>query len=117
MDEELLRELFASLGPIQIKRLFGGQGIYADGLIVALVVRGTLMLKADAQSSPEFEAAGSLPWSYQRPKGPPVRMPYFAAPEDIFDDPDTAAEWVARALEAALRSPPKPSPRKAKRPR
>lgn len=118
MDGDLLRELFASLGPIQIRRLFGGQGIYADGLILALVVRGTLMLKADAQSAPAFEAAGSIPWSYERPKSPPVRMPYFSAPDEIFDDPDRATHWVGLALEAARRSAvvKKPSS-KAKRPR
>lgn len=119
MDEELLRELFVSLGPIKVRRLFGGQGIYADGMIVALVVRGTLMLKTDDQSAPQFEAAGSLPWTYQRPERKPVRMPYFSAPDEVFDDPDSAARWMRLALEAARRSDiAKQAPRqKEKRPR
>ena len=40
MDQDLLRDLFAAAGPIQIRKLFGGQGIYSDGMIIAEVVRG-----------------------------------------------------------------------------
>ena len=104
MDEELLRELFAAAGPIQIRKLFGGQGIYADGMIVAVVVHGELMLKVDAQSAPEFEAAGSRRWTYARTGKEPVGMPYFTCPDEAFDDPDSAAEWVRLALDAARRS-------------
>ena len=104
MDEELLRELFAAVGPIQIRKLFGGQGIYADGLIIALVVHGELMLKVDAQSEPTFEEAGSRPWTYARPGKSAVRMPYFTTPDEAFDDPDVAARWAELAVEAARRS-------------
>ena len=99
--------------------MFGGQGIYAEGMIVAIVLRGELFLIADAKSAPDFEAAGSTQWTYTRPNRPEVRMPYFTAPEAIFDDPDSAADWTRLALDAARRSPPakkKPTP-KAKRPR
>ncbi|BDA84525.1 hypothetical protein Sa4125_20670 [Aureimonas sp. SA4125] len=87
MDEDLLREVFESLGTISVRRMFGGQGIYADGTIVALVVRGDLMLKGDAQSVPVFEAAGSTRWVYATSGRPEVQMPYFTAPGEIFDDP------------------------------
>ncbi|TIP37570.1 MAG: TfoX/Sxy family protein, partial [Mesorhizobium sp.] len=49
MDNTRLEELFESLGPISIRKLFGGKGIYCDGVIVAVVVRGELMLKADEE--------------------------------------------------------------------
>lgn len=104
MDEELLRELFAAIGPIQIRKFFGGQGIYADGIIIAVVVHGELMLKVDAQSEPEFEEAGSRPWTYARPGKAAVRMPYSTMPDDAFDDPDIAGRWARLAFEAARRS-------------
>ncbi len=38
MDAEAIRDVFRSLGPIQIRRMFGGQGIYRGEAMFALVV-------------------------------------------------------------------------------
>ena len=103
MDEQLLRELFAAAGPIQIRKLFGGQGIYADGMIIAVVVRGELMLKVDSTTADEFAEAGSRRWQYARSGRTPVDMPYFTLPEDAFEDSDSAAHWLRLALGAAHR--------------
>ena len=51
MDNDAISDLFSGLGPIEIRRLFGGKGIYRNGLIVAIEIRGELMLKADAESA------------------------------------------------------------------
>lgn len=104
MDEDFVREIFASEGPVRIRRMFGGQGVYLDGRIVALVLSGELMLKGDADTEPAFLAAGSRRWTYQRPGGPPVAMPYYTFPPDAYDDPDAMAIWAARAREAAARA-------------
>ena len=103
MDPEQLHELFAPIGPIRIRRLFGGQGIYADGLIVAIVVGGELMLKVDSTTADEFAEAGSRRWQYARSGRTPVDMPYFTLPEDAFEDSDSAAHWLGLALGAAHR--------------
>jgi DNA transformation protein and related proteins len=103
MDDESLRELFAEIGPIQIRKLFGGQGVYAGGMIVAVVVHGDLMLKIDAETEQLFAAAGSRQWTYARPGKAPVRMPYSTMPDDAFDDPDSAAHWTRLAVDAARR--------------
>lgn len=103
MQDDDLRDLFSGLGPVGIRRMFGGKGIYFNGLIVGLVVAGEVLLKADAISAPEFEAAGSRRWSYEG-KRRPVAMPYWSIPDAALDDPDEMAVWVRRAYEAALRS-------------
>ncbi|ESZ26938.1 hypothetical protein X733_28570 [Mesorhizobium sp. L2C067A000] len=56
MDNERIEELFEGLGPVSIRKLFGGKGIYFDGFIVAIVLRGELLLKADEQSAPRFRS-------------------------------------------------------------
>jgi DNA transformation protein len=105
MDNEAIRDLFAGLGPISIRKLFGGKGIYHDGLIIAIELRGELMLKADAQAAPEFEAAGCKQWSYTGSKhGKNVAMPYWSIPDSAIDDPDEMATWARKAYAAALRS-------------
>ena len=127
MDNTDIEDMFSALGPVAIKRMFGGKGIYYRGLILAIEIRDTVLLKADAVSAPEFAAAGATQWTYEGKKGIPVRMPYWSIPDDAFDDPDVMARWVRLASEAALRASsqnaviephrPRPSVRRRESPR
>jgi DNA transformation protein len=105
MDNERIAELFEGLGAVSIRKLFGGKGIYFDGVIVAIVLRGELMLKADEQSAPDFEAAGCRQWTYTGSRhGKLVSMPYWSIPDSAFDDPDEMTVWARRAHEAGRRA-------------
>ena len=105
MDNERIAELFEGLGLVSIRKLFGGKGIYFDGVIVAIVLRGELMLKADEQSAPDFEAAGCRQWTYTGSRhGKLVSMPYWSIPDSAFDDPDEMTVWARRAYEAGRRA-------------
>ncbi len=97
-----LHEVFASFGPISSKRMFGGHGIYHQGLMFGLVADDALYLKADALSRGEFDSRGLLPFEFVK-QGKPTQMSYFAVPERIFDDPDDAAVWANRGFQAAVR--------------
>ena len=39
MDAETLRDLFRYFGPIDVRRMFSGAGIFVDGVMIALVAR------------------------------------------------------------------------------
>lgn len=98
-----LDEVFERFGPITARRMFGGYGIYHDGLMFALVADDTLYLKADAESAGRFEREGLPRFAYDK-QGKPVKMSFYQAPEHIFDDRDEAAAWARLAFAAALRS-------------
>ena len=105
MDNERIEELFEGLGPVSIRKLFGGKGIYFDGVIVAIVLRGELLLKADEQSAPDFEAAGCKQWTYTGSRhGKLVSMPYWTVPDGALDEPDEMKPWAEKAYEAAKRA-------------
>lgn len=104
MDNAGIEEMFQGLGPVTIKRMFGGKGIYHLGRIIAVEVRDEMLLKADETTAPEFAAAGATQWAYEGKKGKPVKMPYWSIPEEAYDDPDLMAKWVRLAYEAALRA-------------
>ncbi|OYR19039.1 TfoX/Sxy family protein [Brucella thiophenivorans] len=105
MDDQSLRELFEGLGAISIRRMFGGKGIYHQGLIIALVVQDELLLKADAESAPAFMEAGSRQWRYNGKKtGKPVAMPYWSVPDNAYDDPEIMTDWARLAFAASLRA-------------
>lgn len=104
MDDDGIRDLFSGLGPVQIRRMFGGKGIYHNGLIMALVVQGDVLLKADAVSAPEFQAAGAKQWTYESRKGKVAAMPYWTIPDVAVDDQDEMTIWARKAYEASLRT-------------
>ena len=114
-DPDYLSELFSEFGPVTVRRMFSGAGIFADGLMIALVVDGVIFLKADADIIPLFEGEGLSPFSYKRKQGRRTIMSYWRMPERLYDDPDELAEWARRSIAAARRSDaPKRSGRPAK---
>ena len=100
---EFLHEVFESFGPIQAKRMFGGYGIYHDGLMFGLVIDNQLYLKIDAENLAFFEAQGLGPFIYNM-KGKAVQLSCHQAPEAMLDEREMAAEWAGRSWEAALRA-------------
>ena len=103
-DPEYLAELFAGFGPVAVRRMFSGAGVFAGGLMIALVVEGVIFLKADDETIPQFEAEGLSPFSYQRKGRPRTIMSYWRMPERLYDDPDELAEWARQSMAVAQRS-------------
>ena len=97
-------ELFGDLGDITIKSMFGGGGIYARGVMFALIADETIYLKVDDQSKPDFDDAGLPPFTFTFKNGREGSMSYHRMPDEAVDDPDLALEWGRKGLEAALRA-------------
>lgn len=100
---DYLGELFQDFGPINVRRMFGGQGVFHDGLMIGLVADEVLYLKADAQSRQRFQEKGLDAFTYDK-GGKPISMSYFQAPDEALDDPSEMQPWAVLAYEAALRS-------------
>ena len=109
---EHLRELFAPSARFEARRMFGGWGIYLNGLMCGLVAEGQLYLKTDAQTRPEFEAAGCAPFIYTGQKKP-ITMSYWSVPEEALESGEAMAPWAVRAM-AAGRSKAAPKRRRKK---
>ncbi|BBE70759.1 TfoX/Sxy family protein [Oharaeibacter diazotrophicus] len=106
MDEgwrDFLAELTEPLGGVTMRRMFGGLGIYRDGVIFAISVGDVLFLKADEVTIPDFEAEGCGPFTYTSKDGRTSRMPYWRAPERLFDEPEAFRAWALAAAAAARR--------------
>jgi len=100
---EYLHEVFERFGPIRIRKMFGGYGVYHGGLMFGLVADDTLYLKADARNAGTFEQERLEQFEYDK-DGRTIRMSYYQAPDGIMDDREQAAIWARRSLDAALRS-------------
>jgi len=107
VDAGFIRDLFAPFGPVTVRRMFSGAGIFADGLMFGLVVRDVIYLKVDDANRADFEREASAPFTYTRGKKSDRprehALPYWRLPERLYDDPDELAEWARRAFAAAER--------------
>jgi DNA transformation protein len=99
-----IQELFSVFGVVAVRRMFGGAGIYADGIMFALVADGVIYLKADELSTPAFERENLPPFTYETKDGKRGVMSYRRMPERLYDDPDELATWARAALTAAQRT-------------
>jgi DNA transformation protein and related proteins len=96
-------ELLAPLGGVEARRMFGGYGLYCDGVFFGILLDNTLYLKADDRNRAEFERAGSEIFSYSR-KGKRATLNFYRAPQDAMDAPHLMLPWARSALSAALRA-------------
>lgn len=98
-----LTDIFEQFGSIRSRKMFGVQGIYFNDLMFAILDDEELFLKVDDESIAQFEQRGLARWSYKASDSQ-SKISYFAAPEEIYDDPDEAARWAWIAYDAALRA-------------
>ena len=103
MDRARIEELFAPFAAVSVKRMFGGHGVYADGLFFAIEAGGEIYLKADRHSAARFQEAGSRPFVYQG-KDRPITISYWSLPDQALEDDDELVRWAKSAVEAALRA-------------
>ena len=86
-------EELAALGPVSARKMFGGFGIFLDGVMFAIVdPDGDLFYRTDERTGPSYVAGGSA----QHP-----RMPYWSVPNDVLADPDVLPAWGKEAFRLA----------------
>ncbi len=100
MDAGGLEDLFEPFGKVSVRKMFGGHGIYADGLCFAIQTDGQVYIKCDAETEAIFAAAGSSPFTYVA-KGKPMRMAYWGLIESAYDDAQELKRWASLGLAAA----------------
>ncbi|MBQ0760257.1 MAG: TfoX/Sxy family protein [Gammaproteobacteria bacterium] len=90
------------VGPVVGRKMFGGYGVFLEGLMFGLVIENTLYLKVDSNSKHDFEELGLPPFTYSR--GPKeIALSYYQAPDEALDDTDMLLTWANRAYAAAMR--------------
>jgi DNA transformation protein len=95
---DFVLEQLGRVVPVASRAMFGGVGIYADGMIFGLMDDDTTYLKVDDGNRGAFEAAGMGPF---RPFGDSHAMQYYELPAELLEDADALRPWVAGALDAA----------------
>ena len=91
----------AAARPIESKPMFGGLGLYHDGVFMGVVDDDRLYLKIDPVTEPAYVAKGMAAWSV-------TPSAYRELPSDVLEDPIVCGDWLDAARDAAVRRKAKP---------
>ncbi len=91
------------LGPLRVKRMFGGAGVYCGELFFAILVDDELYFKVGEHNRSDYQCLGLKPFSYLMKNGRKATMGYYPVPVDVLEDMDRLSEWAGKALQAAQR--------------
>ncbi len=104
MDPDYIRELFSAFGAVSVRRMFGGAGLFADGLMFGLMWDGQIYLKADVTTVVHFERERCSPFEYDTRTGKRSLTLYWRLPDRLYDDADELAQWARQAFAVARKS-------------
>jgi DNA transformation protein len=107
-------ETMRDFGPVTAKAMFGGWGLYHEGLFFALIAEDTLYLKVDDDNRAEFERAGLPAFVYVTKDGDRMAMSYHQAPPEALESPAAMIAWARSGYGAALRAKNRKPVRKRK---
>jgi DNA transformation protein len=98
------------VGPVRVRKMFGGAGVCAGERMFALIAQGLVYLKVNDALKADLAGVGSQPFVWIPPSGPrqgqKVEMSYWRLPDEALDDPEIAAKWARRASAVANAAPP-----------
>jgi DNA transformation protein len=81
--------------------MFGGVGLYTEGLFFALIAEDRLYFKVDDSTRPDFERLRMEPF---RPFGEENAMGYYEVPADVLENMAELEIWMRKATEVAARA-------------
>jgi DNA transformation protein and related proteins len=96
-------DLMRGLPKVTPRRMFGGVGLFHEGLMFALIASDELYLKVDAQTEPDFVAKSLKPFTVERADGRQVPLSYHQAPQEALEEPEQMQIWAGLAMAAAQR--------------
>ena len=88
-------------GEVSVRRMFGGAGLYCEGVMFGLVADDVAYLKVDDSNRKDFVKAGSSPFNPYPDKVKTTVMSYYEIPADVLEDRDELARWAERSLAIA----------------
>ena len=96
-------DLLQFIGPVESKSMFGGFGMFLEGLMFGLVAGNELYLKVDTQNLQDYEDLGLQAFSFEK-NGRQIKMSYYQAPEEAMEDAELLSDWASNAYGAAMRA-------------
>ena len=91
----------AAWGQVSARKMFGGAGLYCDGVMFGLIADDVAYLKVDDSNREDFNKAGSSAFNPFPEKTKTYVMSYYEIPADVLEDRKLLGKWAERALTVA----------------
>ena len=98
---EYIKETLEPFGNISTRSMFGGCGIYKNGLIFALIADNELYFKSDHNTATFFQTYGSEPFTYDNGKKL-VQMSYWKVTPEVLENQEILQIWVDKAYAVSI---------------
>jgi|Transcript_19929 DNA transformation protein len=100
-----VEDLFANLGRIRIRKMFGGAGVYSGEDMFALIDKDRVYVKSDDVLKECLESAGGEVFEWTNPStGKTIQMSYVSLPVNALDDRDKVSALGRKALDVAVQA-------------
>ncbi|MCC6235044.1 MAG: TfoX/Sxy family protein [Verrucomicrobiales bacterium] len=110
---DFVLEQLGQVRPVTWRRMFGGIGIYAEGIFFAVIDNDTLFFRTGDSNREAFTRRGMPPF---QPMGPDTKpMAYHELPGEVLEDLSELPHWMAAAIAEATRIKPSPKPKSTRR--
>jgi DNA transformation protein len=83
----------SALEGISCRAMFGGHGLYCNGIFFGIIHKGRLYFKTDEITRAEYIKEGMKPF---RPNSKQTLKSYYEVPVDVMEDPDRLVDWAGR---------------------
>ncbi len=89
----VVQDLLSGLDSVRARAMFGGWGIYKDGVILGIIVDDELYFKVGPGNQAKYESHGSQPFTYES-RGKSIAMSYWEVPAEVMDDREAILLWA-----------------------
>jgi len=101
--EYVVYDVMGQIAGITSRRMFGGYGLYKNGVFFAIISDDQLYFKVGDNNKPDFEEHGSEPFTYNRKDRKEIQLTYWRVPEEVMEDRDELRIWIDKAVQASLK--------------
>jgi DNA transformation protein len=79
--------------------MFGGAGLYREGMMFGLIADDVAYLKVDDSNRADFVKAGSAPFHPYPELAKTTVMSYYEIPPEVLENREELCRWAQRALQ------------------
>ncbi len=87
---------FSGWGGVTARKMFGGAGLFRDGVMFGLIANDVVYLKVDDSNRLDFIQAGFVPFKPYPDQA--ASMSYYEVPPEVLEDREMLTAWARRSL-------------------
>lgn len=94
--KEFILDQLSGLEGINCRAMFGGHGLYCNGIFFGIIHKGRLYFKTNDKTRSDYIKEGMKPF---QPNSKQTLKTYYEVPPDIIDDMDSLIDWARRSIQ------------------